>query len=115
MVREDLIRSARRYADRNNGAYGLSFWSWPGMTATEILSRVKRRFPEGKNPVAHGKFRQSTAGAIREAAEDGRAYQLTPTSRDGHYTLTFPSEPSESDWERLEGMFGLPEPNPAAD
>jgi len=85
------------------------------MTAAEIVVRVKQMHPPGQNPVAHGRLRQSTAGTVRAPAQDGRAFALLKTGQDGHYTLTFPSEPTESDWERLESMFGPPEPNPAAD
>lgn len=115
MVRQDLIRSARKYAAQSDGTHGLTVWSWRGMTAGDIALRVKQTHPVGTNPVAHRKLRQSTAGTIREPARDGRSFGLLKTGTDGHYTLTFPSEPTEADWKRLEGMFRAPEPNPAAD
>ena len=85
------------------------------MTAPEIVLRVKQMHPQGENPVAHGKLRQSTAGRVRTPAQDGRKFELLKTGQTGHYTLTFPSDPTESDWERLESMFNPTEPNPAAD
>jgi hypothetical protein len=115
MHRKDLIASARRYADRFDGVWGLTFWSWPGLSAGEIALRIKEAHPEGLNPIGHGQMRESTAGKIRAAAEDGRAFQLEKTGGEGHYTLTFPSEPTDADWNRLDIMFGPPEPNPAAD
>lgn len=115
MARDGLIASARRYADQNEGIYGITLWSWPGLTAGEIAQRVKEDHAQGRNPVGHGQLRWSTAGVIREAMSAGRAFILKKTGQDGHYTLTFPSEPSDGDWDRLEKMFGPPEPNPAAD
>ena len=116
MKRRDLVPSARRYADQNNGVYGLTVWSWPGMTAGEIALRVKAMHPAGLNPVAHGQLRWSTAGEVRKPDSEGHAYDLIRTGRqEGHYTLTFPSPPTESDWDRLDAMFRKPEPNPAAD
>jgi len=115
MRRKDLIASARRYADRSEGVWGLTFWSWPGLTAGQIALRVKETHPEGLNPMSHGQMRQSTAGKIREPAQDGRTFLLERTGSEGHYTLTFPSEPSDADWNRLDNMFGPPQPNPAAD
>jgi len=115
MRRKDLVASARRYADRSNGVYGLTVWSWPGLSAGQIAMRVKETHLAGLNPIGHGQMRQSTAGKIREPGPGGRTFQLMKTGSDGHYTLTFPSEPTEADWERLEAMFGPPEPNPAAE
>jgi hypothetical protein len=115
MNRRDLIGSARRYADQNNGVYGLSFWSWLGLSAGEITLRVKGMHAVGRNPVGHGQMRHATAGKLREPTPEGRSFGLLKTRQDGHYTLTFPSEPTEADWERLDNMFGPLEPNPAAD
>lgn len=116
MKRRDLLPSAVRYADQNDGVYGLTVWSWPGMSPGEIALRVKANHPAGRNPVAHGQLRWSTVGEVRRPDTDGRAFNLIRTTRqDGHYTLTFPSRPTESDWNRLDGMFRMPEPNPAAD
>lgn len=115
MGREGLIRSARKYADQNEGVYGITVWSWPSLTAGEIAQRVKNMYPPGKNPVGHRQLRQSTAGMVRDESPDGRAFTLNKTGPDGHYTLTFPSEPTDGDWERLESMFARPEPNPASE
>jgi hypothetical protein len=115
MERTGLIKSARRYAARNDGVYGLSFWAWPGLTAGQIAMRVKEMFPPGKNPIAHRQLRQSSVDKLLEPCQEGRAFELRQTGLDGHYTLTFPSEPTVRDWERLEEMFEPSEPNPAAE
>lgn len=114
MRREDMIASAKRYAAKTHGVYGLTVWSWPGMTAGEIAVRVKQAHPAGLNPVAHGQLRHSTAGKIREPGANGESFNLAKTGHDGHYTLTFQAEPTDADWERLDSMFGPAEPNPAA-
>ena len=77
--------------------------------------RVKELHPVGRNPLAYGKLRQSTVGKIREPDSSGQTFSFLKTGQAGHYTLTFPSEPTDGDWERLESMFGPPEANPAAD
>jgi hypothetical protein len=110
-----MIASARRYAAQNSGVYGLTFWAWPGLTAGQIAMRVKGMHPIGKNPLAHRQLRQSTVAKLVAPGEDGRLFELRKTGPDGHYTLTFPSEPTDTDWERLEEMFDPPEPNPAAE
>lgn len=115
MARAGLIASARRYADQNDGVHGLTFWAWPGLTAGQIAMKVKEMYPTGRNPLAHRQLRRSTVDRLLEPAEGGRAFQLLKTGPEGHYTLTFPSEPTAQDWERLESMFDPPEPNPAAD
>lgn len=115
MARDGLIASARRYAALNDGTYGLTVWAWPGLTAGQIARRVKAAHSVGRNPVAHGQLRQATVARLLEPAGDGRAFRLTKTGSDGHYTLIFPSEPTVQDWERLESMFSVPEANPAAD
>lgn len=115
MRREDMIASARKYAARTGGVYGLTVWSWPGLSPGEIALRVKETHPDGLNPVAHGQLRHSTAAKIREPGAGGESFQLVKTGSDGHYTLTFQSEPTVADWKRLEAMFGPAEPNPAAD
>ncbi len=115
MARAGLIASARRYAARNNGVHGLTFWAWPRLTAGQIAMKVKGMYPTGRNPLAHGQLRQSTVSKLLKPSEDGRTFELLKTGPDGHYTLTFPSEPTVRDWERLEEMFEPPELNPAAD
>lgn len=115
MPRAGLIASARRYAAQNNGVHGLSFWSWPGLTAGQIAMRVKGMHQTGKNPLPHGQLRQSTVARLTEPSGDGRVFGLGEARPDGHCTLTFPSEPTEADWDRIDEMFDEPEPNPAAD
>jgi hypothetical protein len=115
MRRKDMVASVRRYVALTHGVYGLTVWSWPAMTAGDIAMRVKETHPQGRNPVAHGQLRQTTAGKIREPGTSGETFQLVKTGAEGHYTLTFPAEPTDADWERLEAMFGPAEPNPAAD
>lgn len=114
MLKQDMAASARRYAALK-GVYGITVWSWPQLSAGEIALRVKETHPPGRNPVAHGRLRQSTAGKIREAGSDGRSLRLVKTGAGGHYTLTFPGEPTDADWGRVEGMFSPAEDNPAAD
>jgi hypothetical protein len=115
MRRGDLIASVRKYAVMTGGVYGLTAWSWPDMDAAEIALRVKATHPLGRNPVAHGSMRVSTAGTIRTPGTDGKIFRLVKTGAEGHYTLTFPAEPTDADWERVENMFGPAQPNPAAD
>jgi hypothetical protein len=115
MQRKDMAASARRYAQICGGTYGITVWSWPGLTAGEIALRVKETHAGGLNPVAHGRMRQSTAGKIRTVGPDGRSFGLVKTGAEGHYTLTFPSEPTDADWGRLDAMFSAAEDNPAAD
>ncbi len=114
MSRKDLIASVRK-CFALKGVYGLTVWSFAGLTAQDIALQVKNLHVEGLNPLGHGQLRQSTARTIREPGSGGRTLVLKKTGREGHYTLTFQSEPTDADWDRLENMFGLPEPNPAAD
>jgi hypothetical protein len=114
MRTETLRRSAERFADKTGGVYGLSFWSWPGLSAGMIAMRVRNERAPGRNPLGHTALRWSTAGEIRHPAADGRIFRLEPSGPDGHYTLIFPAEPTDEDWERIQQMFRPPELNPAA-
>ena len=113
MDRGNLIKSAERCFART-GRYGLSFFAWPSMDAGQIALRVKADRSDGLNPVGHSRLRESTAGKMQQPDDTGRAFVLEQTTGYlGHYTLWFPSEPTLRDWERLEQMFGPPQPNPA--
>jgi hypothetical protein len=112
MRTDTLKKSASRYADQT-GVHGLTFWSWPGLSAGAIALRVKNESQAGLNPLSHSSLRWSTAGEIREPTADGRAFALEQTGRDGHYTLSFPSDPTDEDWERIQQMFRPAVPNPA--
>lgn len=85
---EDMAHSAAAFA-RRTGSYGLTFWSWPELTAEEIAVRVREqaRLSRSKNPLPHTLLRSTAAGALLVANE---AFRLAKTGADGHYTLYLP-------------------------
>lgn len=101
--------SAKKYESRYPGEYGLTFWSWPGMTADQIALRV------GAVVLPHPELRKCTAGQIRSMpVSDGRPLDLIRTgNRTGHYTLLLPSPPTRDDLDALGRLFDPPQPNPA--
>jgi len=102
----DMRVSAETY-HAQTGTYGLSFWSWDGLSAQQVAARVPR--------LPHAVLRKSTAGAIRAlTASDGGQFGLTQTRDDGHYTLVLPAPLSDDDLEMLSQLFGpeTEEPNP---
>jgi hypothetical protein len=109
MKRNTLMLSARKYEAIHPGEHGLTFWSWPDMTAEEIALRVGRRV------LMHAQLRKCTVGRIRGmAVSDGRPLDLVRTGQqDGHYTLILPSPPTNEDLDRLGQLFDPPQPNPA--
>lgn len=110
MKRKTLMLSARKYEAIYPGEYGLTFWSWPEMTAEEIALRV------GGRRLMHAQLRKCTVGRIRGlVVSDGRPLDLVRTGpQDGHYTLILPSPPTDDDLDRLGQLFDPPQPNPAA-
>jgi hypothetical protein len=105
----DLMASARKYEARYPGEYGLSFWSWPDMTADQIAVRV------GGELLPHPELRKCTAERIRNLrVSDGRPLDLIETGRPGHYTVRLPSPLDRRDLEQLSELFDAPQPNPAA-
>lgn len=109
MKRMTLMLSARKYEAGHPGEYGLTFWSWPEMTAEQIALRV------GGDVLMHAQLRKCTAGRIRSLrVSDGRPLDLVRTGgRDGHYTLVLPPPPTDDDLDRLGQLFDAPQPNPA--
>jgi hypothetical protein len=110
MKRKTLMLSATKYEATYPGEYGLTFWSWPGMTADEIALRV------GGDRLMHPSLRKCTAGLIRSLqVSDGRPLDLVRTGQqEGHYTLLLPCPPTDDDLDRLSQLFDPPQPNPAA-
>ncbi len=107
------MASAEDHAAENDGVYAISVWSWPDMTAEEIALRVKENRGADRNPLGHGKIRESAVGRIYGAAHPG--FSLVQSDEDGHYDLILPSPPSEEVWDALELMFDPAQPNPASD
>ena len=68
MLRGDLMASAEDHAAENDGVYAISVSSWPDMTAEEIALRVKENRGADRNPLGHGKIRESAVGRIYGAA-----------------------------------------------
>ena len=102
----DLRLSAETYEARFPGTYGLTFWSWAGLTSDQIARRVG--FP-------HPVLRKSTAGRIGQViGSDGRPLALVKTFGPGHYTLLLPPPLVDDDLEHLREVFDPPQPNPAA-
>ncbi len=116
MKPKDLVASAEVCAATYPDQFGLSFWSWPGMTAAEVAREVRRNYPivAGRHPVlAHPVLRASTAGQIRGVvASDGQRLQLEKTRGPGHYTVLLPSPPTPKDYSDLIDAFNAVEPNP---
>jgi len=104
----DLTVSASTCFGRR-GFYGLSLWSYPGMTATEIAEEVGRVAAErGIVLLPNLQMRQSTAGALREAG-----YEITPGGGlRGHVTLVLDELPVDTCWAGLTNLFQAEEPNP---
>jgi hypothetical protein len=109
MKRGDLIASAEKYEALNPGVYGITVWSWPGLTAEQIAERV------GTARLPHPDLRKSTVERIcGSSTSEGQRFELTKTGPDGHYTLILPSPPTPDDWEALDEAFDAPQPNPVA-
>jgi hypothetical protein len=103
----DMKANAEVYEARFPGRYGLTFWSWEGLSAQQIATRV------GTSRLPHPVMRKCTAGGIQScAASDGNTFALTKTGDDGHYTLALPSPLSDDDLMALSELFDAPEPNP---
>jgi hypothetical protein len=108
MKRDSLRISAEAHEAENPGAYALSFWSWPGLTAEEIARRV------GPENLPHKMLRKYSAGQLRNMAmSDGRPLELVPTDEDGHYDVILPPPPTDDDLDLFDHEFDPPEPNPA--
>lgn len=96
----DMKVSAEAFYARTE-IYGLSFWSWEGLSAQVIATRV------GTGRLPHPVLRKSTAGAVRAlTAAGGGRFSLTQTRDDGHYTLALPAPLSDDDLEMLSQLFG---------
>lgn len=95
----------------NEGFYGISFFSFPGMDADEIAREVgivREETPLRLMP--NPSMRQATAGAVRALG-----YPLDPdNSPRGHVALRFDGPPTDADWEALDDVFQPPEDNPIA-
>lgn len=105
----DMMTSAETYEAEHPGEYGLSFWSWSGLTADQIACRVGTRL------LPHPVLRKCTAGRIQGMIpSDGRPLVLVKTRGPGHYTLFLPSPPTEEDYEDLSARFDPPQQNPVA-
>jgi hypothetical protein len=107
----DAFRKSTGTCFRNNGFYGLSFFSFPEMSAHEIALEVGEvREETGLRLMPHPTMRHATVRAVR-----GLGYPLEPDNRPrGHVTLRFEGESTEVDWIALDGVFSAPEANPAA-
>lgn len=85
---EDLCVAAINCAEQL-GSFGLTFWSWPGLTADEIVLHVRsdavaRR---SKNPVPHTLLRWVTVGTLLDRNQQ---FRLEKTGPPGHFTLHLP-------------------------
>lgn len=109
MRAKDLMTSAETYEAEHPGEYGLSFWSWPGLTAEEIAQRV------GTKRLPHPVLRKCTVGKIQSMIpSDQRPLTLVKTFGPGHYTLFLPSPPTDDDYKDLSELFDPPQQNPVA-
>jgi hypothetical protein len=98
-----LAHAADQYHVQYGDGYGLSLWSWPGCDANEIARRAAgRRLP-------HPVIRAATAGELCDAG-----WTLHRSGGQGHVTLWRSERPTEADWQELDKIFGVPEPNPSA-
>jgi hypothetical protein len=103
----DMRVNAEAYEARFPGTYGLTFWSWEGLSAQQIATRV------GTARLPHPVIRKCTVGKLRgHVASDGETFSLTKTGDDGHYTLALPSPLSDDDLVALSELFDDEEPNP---
>lgn len=93
---EDLARSALTCFKRQ-GYWGLTFWSWPDMTAEEIAMRVKMDADRtGRdNPLPHPVMRASYTTFVSDI---GEGVELRQTGPDGHQSLILPLDAPRSDW-----------------
>jgi hypothetical protein len=97
-----LELAADAYHTKYGDGYGLSLWSWPGCNAQEVASRAGSRLP-------HPVVRAATAGELGDAG-----WNLHRTGSEGHVTLWRSERPTEADWQELDRIFSVPEPNPSA-
>jgi hypothetical protein len=106
----DAFRKSTTTCFRNNGFYGLSFFSFPGMSADEIALEVGVvREETGLRLMPNPSMRHANVRGVGDLG-----YQLEPDNGPrGHVTLRFDGEPTENDWMALDGVFSAPEPNPA--
>lgn len=109
MKLNDLMTGVEVYEATYPGWYGLSFWSWPELTADAIARRVRtRRLPQTS-------MRLSTAARVRNiTGTDGQLMLFVQTFDPGHYTLVLPSPPTVDDYERVTAAFDPPGRNPVA-
>lgn len=120
----DLAGSALR-CRLKLGYWGLTFWSWPGMTPEQIAVRVREEAEQrGKdNPVPHPVIR---AARVDQLPGINEHCELRPTGADGHHSFVLPlpdPEPgvSASDvektwnewWVAIGSSLGEPITNPA--
>jgi hypothetical protein len=100
-----MLRNAETsFADPGCGLWSLSVWSYPDMTADEIVREAKQVMPE---TLPQGKIRVSTVGKLRSAG-----FELVAMPERGHYSLVVPPEPGEPIWDHLRELFDEPIPNP---
>jgi hypothetical protein len=97
---ETNFRTTRKGSGK--GIYGISVCSLPDRSMEEIM----RDIPEDKR-FRNRRVRQSTVGTLRR-----EGYDVLPSGWFGHATLTFPSLPTEEDWERLQEAFMDDQQNP---
>lgn len=86
------------------GMWALSVWSYPDMTADEVVEEAHRVDGEA---LPNGKIRSARAGTLRE-----HGYELVATNQRGHYSLVVPPTPGSAVWEDLREVFDDPMPNP---
>lgn len=93
---EDLARSALTCFKRL-GYWGLTFWSWPDLTAEEIAMRVKEEaeLTGRDNPLPHPAMRTTYTTFV---ADIGEGVELRPTGPEGHQSLILPLDPPQPDW-----------------
>ncbi len=82
------------------GEYGLSVLSYPELSTEELATLAGLR---------HIRVRVATVAALREAGYDVRH---DPNESDVHALVVFRDEPTDIDYEALDGVFGDPIPNP---
>lgn len=94
-----ILRSNARKAWKLKGFHGISMFAFPGLDADGVAEEAG---------IPHDEICETTAGAIRE-----RGFELRRTfDRQGHFSLIFASEPSDSDLQTVLELFAKCKDNP---
>lgn len=99
----DLAVSAEAHHERH-GVWALSFWTVPGLSATEIAGRV------GTSNLPHPKIRWTPAGRLRELGYEVMYSEPPPM----HVSVILPSPPPDTTWTVIGDAFEPAADNPVA-